>query len=184
MALPATIYRVAIQLADVDRNLYQKLQTTVARHPSETAERLLTRVLAYAVAYEEDLAFTKGICAGDEPDLWIKGPDGRVLTWIEVGQPDPERLLKAARHAERIVVYAYGPARYRWENQHLAKFAAIPNLTIWGIDYDFLQQLVARLQRTINWDLTITEGNLYLNLGDTTLESSLTLLEDGNAVGR
>jgi uncharacterized protein YaeQ len=145
MALPATIYRVAIQLADVDRNLYQKLQTTVARHPSETAERLLTRVPAYAVAYEEDLTFSKGICAGDEPDLWIKGPDGRVLTWIEVGQPDPERLLKANRHTERIVVYAYGPARYRWENQHLAKLAAIPNLTIWGIDYDFLQQLVARL---------------------------------------
>ena len=183
MALPATIYRVAIQLADVDRNLYHKLQTTVARHPSETAERLLTRVLAYAVAYEEDLAFTKGICAGDEPDLWRKGPDGRVLTWIEVGQPDPERLLKASRHAERILLFAYGPTRYRWENQHLAKLAAIPNLSIWGIDYDFLQQLVTRLQRTIDWDLTITEGNLYLTLGDTTLESTLTLLAGGTAVG-
>ncbi|WP_432822578.1 YaeQ family protein [Trichloromonas sp.] len=176
MALPATIYRVGVQLSDVDRNQYQKLQTTVARHPSETAERLVARVLAYACQYDPDLAFTKGICAGDEPDLWIKGPDGRVTTWIEVGQPDPERLLKASRHAAKVILFAYGPARYRWENQHLPRLLAIPNLTIIGIDYDFLQQIVARLQRAINWDLTITEGNLYLSIGEETLESSLTLL--------
>jgi len=176
MPLPATIYRVSIQLSDVDRNLYQKLQTTVARHPSETPERLVARVLAYAVRFDPELAFTKGICAGDEPDLWTKGPDGRVTTWIEVGQPDPERLLKASRHAQQVILFAYGPARFRWENQHLSRLAAIPNLTVFGIDYDFLEQIVARLQRAVNWSLTITEGNLYLGVGEETLESSLTLL--------
>jgi len=178
MALPATIYRVNIQLSDVDRNLYAKLQTTVARHPSETAERLVARVLAYAIRFDPDLAFTKGICAGDEPDLWIKGPDGRATTWIEVGQPDPERLLKASRHAERVILFAYGPARFRWENQHLARLLAIPNLTIFGIDYGFIEQIVACLQRSINWDLTLTEGNLYLSIGEETLESSLSVLSD------
>ncbi len=176
MALPATIYRVGIQLSDVDRNQYHKLQATVARHPSETPERLIARVLAYACRFDPELAFTKGICAGDEPDLWIKGPDGRVTTWIEVGQPDPERLLKVSRHAEQVILFAYGPARYRWENQHLSRLSAIRNLTVFGIDYDFLEQIVARLQRAINWDLTITEGNIYLSIGDETLESSLTLL--------
>ncbi len=176
MALPATIYRVGIQLSDIDRNQYQKIQATVARHPSETPERLVARVLAYAIRFDPELTFTKGICAGDEPDLWIKGPDGRVSTWIEVGQPDPERLLKASRHAQEVILFAYGSARYRWENQHLSRLLAIPNLTILGIDYDFIQQIVARLQRAISWDLTITEGNLYLSIGEETLESSLSLL--------
>jgi uncharacterized protein YaeQ len=176
MALPATIYRVNIQLSDVDRNLYQKIQTTVARHPSETPERLVARVLAYAVRFDPELAFTKGICAGDEPDLWIKGPDGRVITWIEVGLPDPERLLKASRHARQVILFAYGPTRFRWENQHMLRLSAISNLIVFGIDYAFLEQIVARLQRAISWDLTITEGNFYLSIGEETLESSLTLL--------
>ena len=176
MAQPAIIYRVNIQLSDVDRNLYQKLQTTVARHPSETPERLIARVLAYAVRFDPELAFTKGISAGDEPDLWIKGPDGRVTTWIEVGQPDPERLLKASRHAGRVILFAYGPTRFRWENQHLSRLSAISNLTVLGIEYDFLSQIVARLQRAVNWELTITEGNLYLSIGEETLASALTVL--------
>lgn len=176
MALPATIYRVNIQLSDVDRNLYQKIQATVARHPSETPERLVARVLAYAIRFDPELAFTKGICAGDEPDLWTKGPDGRITTWIEVGQPDPERILKASRHANQVILFAYGPTRFRWENQHLARLSAIPNLIVFGLEYDFLEQIVARLQRAITWDLTITEGNFYLSLGEETLESTLTLL--------
>ena len=82
MALPSTIFRVSLQLADLDRNLYESLQTTVAQHPSETEERLVARLLAYALSYEPGLAFTRGVGAADEPDLWTKGPDGRVLLWI------------------------------------------------------------------------------------------------------
>ncbi len=176
MALPATIYRASIQLADLDRNRYEQLQTTVARHPSETAERLLARLLAYALCYEADLTFTKGICAGDEPDLWVKEPDGRVATWIEVGLPDPERLIKACRHAGRVVLFAYGPVRFRWEQQHLAKLAALNNLTIIGLEQEFLARLVTRLQRAIVWELTVTEGALYLSVGGETLETTPALL--------
>lgn len=176
MALPATIYRVSIQLSHLDRNVYESLQTTVARHPSETAERLVVRLLAYAVCFEPGLVFTKGIGAGDEPDLWAKGPDGRVTSWIEVGLPDPERLIKASRHSGRTILVAYGPGLARWREQHLAKLAAIANLTVLGLDQDFLEHLVIRLQRSISWSLTITEGSLYLEADGETLEGTLTLL--------
>lgn len=176
MALSATIYRVSIQLSDADRNRYYNLQTTVAQHPSETAERLMARILAYAFAYEPKLTFTRGICAGDEPDLWIKEPDGRINTWIEVGLPNPERLRKARRQAGRIILFAYGPSRFRWENQYLAQLSAIRDLTVWGIDYDFLKQLVLLLRRAIDWSLTVIGNKLYLGIDDQTLESSLTLL--------
>lgn len=173
MALPSTIYRAGIQLADIDRDIYESLQITVARHPSETEERLVVRLLAYALCFEPDLAFTKGISAGDEPDLWVKGPDGRVLLWIEVGLPDPDRLVKASRHAGRVVLFACGPGLARWLEQHRSKLAGIPNLTVRGFDQGFLSGLTARLQRSIAWSLTITEGSLYLTVDGETLESAL-----------
>lgn len=174
MAQPSTIYRAGIQLSDIDRSLYETLQVTVARHPSETEERLLARILAYALYYEPDLTFTRGVGAGDEPDLWVKGPDGRVRCWIEVGLPDAERLVKAGRHSERVVLCAFGSSLPVWEKQQLPKLAAISNLTVISLDQAFLGSLLKRLQRTISWSLTITEGLLYLAIDGETLETSLT----------
>jgi uncharacterized protein YaeQ len=176
MAQPSTIYRASIQLSNIDRGLYESLQTTVARHPSETEERLLARILAYALYYESDLTFTKGVGAGDEPDLWIKGPDGRVTCWIEVGLPDADRLIKASRHSERVVLCAFGSARSIWEKQQLPKLAGITNLTIISLDQAFLGSLSERLQRSISWSLTVTEGTLYLAIEGETLESTVTQL--------
>ncbi|HEY7745171.1 MAG TPA: YaeQ family protein [Desulfuromonadales bacterium] len=176
MALTPTIYRVSIHLSNVDRGCYEHLQATVARHPSETAERLVARLLAYALCFEPDLVFTKGIAAGDEPDLWRKGGDGRVDLWLEVGLPDPERLLKAARHAARVILLASGSARWRWEGAHLARLAAAPNLQVLGLDYDFVQQVAALLQRSIEWSVTVTDGTLYLNIGEVTLETAVEVL--------
>jgi uncharacterized protein YaeQ len=175
MALPSTIYRAVIQLANIDHNLYLPLQVTIAQHPSETAERLVTRLLAYALFYEPELAFTKGVGAGDEPDLWVIGPDGRVLTWIEVGLPDPERLIKAGRHCQRVLLLASGSTVNRWLEQHRTKFATIVNLSVYSIDQRFLAQVASRLQRTISWSLTITENQLYLEINGDTLEGALTL---------
>lgn len=173
MALPSTIYRASVQLSDLDRQIYEQLQTTIAQHPSETAERLLARLLAYALCFREELVFTKGVGSGDEPDLWSKGPDGRVQLWIEVGLPDPEKLSKSCRHVERAILFAFGSGLNRWLPQHQAKLASIPNLTVVGLDFGFLSQLAGNLQRVISWSLTVTEGNLYLTVGDQTLESSL-----------
>ena len=173
MALPSTIYRASVQLSDLDRQVYEQLQTTIAKHPSETRERLVARLLAYALCFEEELVFSKGVGSGDEPDLWSKGPDGRVRLWIEVGLPDPERLAKSCRHVERAVLFACGPTQSRWLLQHQQKLASSPNLTVIGIDYAFLGKLVENLQRVIAWSLTVTEGALYLTVGNDSLETSL-----------
>jgi uncharacterized protein YaeQ len=156
------------------------LQTTIAQHPSETAERLTARLLAYALFFEPGLAFTKGVGAGDEPDLWVMGPDGRVKTWIEVGLPDPERLIKASRHSGRAILLACGPSVPRWIEQHRAKLVNIPNITVFSLDQVFLVRLSARLQRHVAWSLTITEGRLYLGADEETLESALTLESGAN----
>lgn len=172
MALPVTIYKAGIQLADLDRSIYETLQTTVARHPSETEERLVGRLLAFALTYEDGLCFTKGICEGDVPDLWLKGPDGRIKAWVEVGLPDPDRLLKARRHADQVTLVAFGAKLPSWERQHLDKLIHSSNITVIIIEQEFISQLVARLKRSIDWSITITEGNIYLQDGGETLETS------------
>jgi uncharacterized protein YaeQ len=177
MALPATIHRLAIDLADIDRGCYARLEATVARHPSETAERLVLRVLAYALCFDEELTFTKGIAAGDEPDLWIKGPDGRVREWVEVGLPDPERLRKASRHAERVVLVAGGGGLQRWLNQHQPKLAVLANLTVLTLDPALVDRLGETLERVVNWSVTVSGGVLYLTLGGETLVSPVTMVQ-------
>lgn len=173
MALPATIHKATITLSDIDRGVYETLTATVARHPSETEERLAARLLALAVFYEEGLTFTKGLCAGDEPDIWVKGGDDRVQLWVEVGLPESDRIVKASRHAERVAVLACGRALATWQQQHLPRLAGIPTLTVAAMDQPFLAALVARLERVVFWSITITEGVCYLTIGDETLETGL-----------
>jgi len=171
MALPSTVYKAALQLSDIDRGVYESLQTTVARHPSETAERLVARLLAYALFHDEGVHFTKGICVGEEPDLWSKEADGRVHAWIEVGVPEPERLMKAARHAEKVALLACGNALAHWEKHHLPKLSGVANLTVATVEPGFIKRLAALLERSISWDVTITEGTVYLQIGGESLET-------------
>lgn len=173
MALPSTIYKATIQLSDIDRGRYETLAATVARHPSETEERLVARLLAYAIFCEDGLTFTRGLCASDEPDIWVRGGDGRVQLWVEVGLPDAERIVKASRHAEQVRLLACGRALPNWELQHLPRLTAIPNLMVIMLDQAFLAGLVQRLERSVSWDITITEGLCYLSIGDETLETAL-----------
>lgn len=175
MALPSTIYRVVIQLSDIDRSIYETLQATVARHPSETEDRLVARLLAYILFYESDLSFTKGISAVEEPDLWQKGPDGRVLLWVEVGIPESDRLLKASRHSERVALVACGKTYSNWELQHLPKLVNVPNLTVAAFTQSFINSLTSKLDRSIQWEVTITDGNLYINVGGETFDTVLQL---------
>lgn len=176
MALPPTIYRATLQLADVDRGCYEKLALTLARHPSETAERLVARLLAYALWYREGLAFSRGICAGNEPDLWSREPDGRVAYWVEVGLPETERLIRAARQSAQVRLLACGRGLPRWSELQLPRLAALGNLQVVTVAAEFVEALCQRLERSIAWELTVTAGTLYLTTCGVTLESPLSFL--------
>lgn len=173
MALPATIFKATINLSDIDRGVYETLSATVAQHPSETEERLVARLLAYALFYEEGLSFTKGLCASNEPEIWVKSGDGRVQLWVEVGLPDSDRIIKASRHSEQVALLACGKALPNWEQQHLPKLASLANLALIFIDQTFLAAVVQRLERAVAWSITITEGICYLTIGNETLETAL-----------
>ncbi len=173
MALPSTIYRTNLQFADIDHGIYETIQTTVAQHPSETEERLVARLLAMAIFYEPELSFTKGLCATDEPDLWVLGPDGRATLWVEVGLPESDRIIKASRHAERVALLACGKSLANWDQQHLPKLMNIKNLTIVSVDPMFINTIAANLERAINWSITITEGTIYLTTGDMTYSTAI-----------
>jgi uncharacterized protein YaeQ len=173
MALPSTVYKATIQLSDVDRGIYETLQATVAQHPSETEDRLVARLLAYAIFHEPDLTFTKGISATDEPDLWVIGADGRVRLWVEVGLPEADRIVKASRHSGRLALLACGRNLAGWYQQHLPRLERIANLTVISIDQEFIGWVAAKLERFINWSITITEGTFYLTVGDQTLETAI-----------
>lgn len=173
MALPSTIYRVHLQIADIDRGVYETIQTTAAQHPSETEERLVARLLALAIFHEPELTFSKGLSATDEPDIWVKGPDGRTLLWVEVGLPDADRVIKSSRHAERVGLLACGRALANWDQQQLPKLEAVLNLTVVNVEPTFITTLASRLERSITWSVTITEGMLYLTVGEETYETTI-----------
>jgi len=173
MALPSTIYKASLELSDVDRGVYETMQETVARHPSETEERLVARLLAYAIFYEPDLAFTKGICATDEPDLWLKAADGRVRLWVEVGVPEADRIIKAGRHAERVALLACGRTLAAWYQQQLPRLEKVANLTVISVDQSLISKLVSQLKRSVTWSITITEGTLYLTIAGEAMESAI-----------
>ena len=176
MALPSIIHRTSIQISDIDRGIYESVQTTVARHPSETEERLVARLLAFAIFHEPELSFTKGLSASDEPDIWVKEPDDRVRLWVEVGLPESDRIIKASRHAARVALLACGKAFSSWSQQHLPRLERISNLTVVNVDQAFIATIAAQLDRSISWSITITEGSLYLAVGEVTHETAIRVL--------
>lgn len=162
MALSATPYKVELSLTDLDRGVYETLRFTVARHPSETEERLAARLLAYALWYDENLTFGRGLSDVDEPALWEKSLDGRVLHWIEVGQPDAERLTWCSRRAGKVSLLAYGSLRV-WEGKVVPAVGALKNVNVAALPQAPLAELARDLPRAIKWAVMISEGTLYVS---------------------
>ncbi len=174
MALTSTIYNFDVELADVDRGVYETLAIRAALHPSETEEFLLTRLLAYCLEYEEGIAFSKGLSDGDEPALWVREPDGRIKAWIEIGAPDAARLHKAAKTADRVAVYTQkDPASLlrRLEGERIHRAGEIP---IYGIDRRLLADLGSLLDRRMAIHLSVTGRQLYLDVGGKSLTGEVT----------
>jgi uncharacterized protein YaeQ len=173
MALTSTIYTFVIELADADRHVYETLDLRVARHPSETEEFLLTRVLAYCLEHTEGLAFSSGLSTPDLPALLVRDLTGRLRTWIEVGVPDAARLHKASKAADRVVVYTHkDPARVLRELAGPRVHAA-QAIQVVSIPPALLAALVSRLQRRMVVNLALTDDHLYVSIGDDTLEGTL-----------
>jgi uncharacterized protein YaeQ len=174
MALTSTIHTFDISLADSDRGVYEDLSLRVARHPSETEEFFVTRVLAYCLEYEEGIAFSKGVSDGDEPAILVRDAAGRYKAWIEIGSPDADRLHKAAKTAERVAVYTFkDPASLlrRLEGERIHRAAEIP---IWSPDRSLIADLVALLDRRMASHLSVAGRELYLDVGGKTFSGPLT----------
>jgi len=176
MALGATIYVFDIRLADADRNVYESLSLRVARHPSESEEYLLTRVLAYCLEYTEGIAFSSGgLSSPDEPALTIRDLTGALKSWLEVGAPEAARLHKASKASPRVAVYVHKGieallARLQGERMHRAGA-----IELYAMDRDLLSALTAKLQRRMTFDLSIAERTIYITLGDETLTGDVQL---------
>jgi len=170
MALKSTIYKAEISIADMDRNYYGTHTLTLARHPSETDERLMIRVLAFAIHADEALVNAKGLSDTEEPDLWQMDLTGAIQLWIEVGQPDDRRLLKASGRSAKVMVYSYSAASHVWWKQLASKVDRAKNVSVVNIDAETSAALEKMAQRTMQLQCTIQDGQIWLTDGATTVE--------------
>lgn len=173
MALPSTIHSFTIELSDVDRGVYESLALKVARHPSETEDYLLARVLAYCLECTEGLAFSKGLAEPDEPALFVRDLTGELHTWIEIGQPDAARLHKASKLARRVVVYTHKEARHLVRQLEGERIHRSDELELYAIDRGLLAQLGSRLQRRMELAVSIADRHLFVTVEGATLEGTI-----------
>lgn len=171
MALGATIHKATLEVSDLDRHHYGTHSLVLAQHPSETAERVMLRLLAFALHADERLEFGRGLSTDDEPDLWRKDLTGTIEQWIDLGTPDESRVRKACGRARDVVVIAYGGRAVPvWWEKNAAAFARLRNLRVLEIDADTSKALAARLARGMNLQAVIQDGHVQLIDGDVTLD--------------
>ena len=174
MALGATIHTLEIALSDVDRGVYETLDLKVAQHPSETMRFLLLRTLAYALEYEEGIAFSKGgLSSTDDPPIAIHDPTGILLAWIDIGSPSAERLHRASKAARRVALYT-GVDLFQLRRE-IAKQTVhrVEEIAVWRLDPSFLDAIVAKMERKTKLEITRNDGQLYVVIGGTTFEAPL-----------
>lgn len=165
MALNATIFKADLNIADLDRNVYADHRLTIARHPSETDERMMVRVLAFACHADEQLQFTRGLSADDdEPDLWRRDLTGAIDLWIDVGLPDPKRVRKASHRARAVFVYTYGGrSADLWWQRNAAELQRLDNLRVVNWSREATDALAALAARTMQLQCTIQDGQILLS---------------------
>lgn len=173
MAQGATIYTFAVELADVDRGVYERLDLRVARHPSEAAEFLVARVLAYCLEYTEGIAFSQGIAAGDEPALWARDATGRVTLWVEVGLPDAERLHRGSKLAERAAVYTHRDVAQLLAQLSGKKIHRAEAIPVYALDRRFVAELAGLVERRTTLVLSVTERHLFAEVAGRALSAAL-----------
>jgi uncharacterized protein YaeQ len=169
VALTATIYNFDIELANVDRGVYETFTLKVAQHPSETNEYLLTRVLAYCLEYAEGIAFSRGLADPEEPPITVRDLTGALRAWIEIGAPDADRLHKASKASPRVAVYTHkDPAQLKraLAGQRIHKLDA---LELYAVDRALLGELVALIDRRVKLAVSMSDGQLYVTMNGATV---------------
>ena len=161
MALKPTIYKFKIALTDLNRNHYDTLNLTIARHPSETLERMMTRILVFCINAQENLTFTKGLSTAEEPDIWAHTLDNQISLWIDVGEPAVDRIKKAKGLASNVQVYSFNSKSDVWWHQEQKKFGAL-NISVFQFPWKNIQALVSLVQRTMDISVTITDDSAYI----------------------
>ncbi len=170
MGRSSTVHSFEISLNDADRGVYQALEFRVARHPSESAEYLVTRVLAYCLEYGEGLAFSSGgLSNPDAPALEVRDLTGQLRSWIEVGTPEPARLHKAAKASPRVAVYAHRDITGLLERLAAEPTHRAAEMEFYAIDRPLVSALAARLDRRMRFDVAVSGRELYISVGDSTL---------------
>lgn len=163
MALKATIFKAELQIANIDRSYYQNHALTLARHPSETDERMMVRLLAFALHAHEALFFGNGLSTDDEPDLWQKDLTGAIELWIDVGLPDEKLIRKACGRARQVFIYSYGGrVADRWWDQCRSKLGRIKNLNVISLPPQTSQAIARQAQRNMQLNCTIQDGQIWL----------------------
>lgn len=163
MALKATVFRAELQVSDMDRNYYATHSLTLARHPSETDERLMVRLLAFALHADERLEFGRGLSSDDEPDLWRKSRSGEIELWIDLGQPDEARIRKACGRARQVVVINYrGHGADPWWHKAARTLSRCDNLTVIDLSPETVDALAAVADRGMRLQCMIQDGQAEL----------------------
>ena len=175
MALKATIFKAQLQVADMDRQHYADHTVTLARHPSETDERMMVRLLAYALHVPVDgangtLEVAKGLWDPDEPELWHKDLTGQIVQWIDVGQPDERRLMKASGRAERVTVLGYSASVPIWWSGIATKITRARNIAVWQIAASESQALAELAERSMQLQVTVQDGTVWISNGTRSVE--------------
>lgn len=163
MALKATIHKADLQIADIDRHYYADHALTVARHPSESDERMMVRLLAYALYAQEGIAFTKGLFDVEEPEVWVKHLTGDIKLWIDIGQPNEGRLRKACARAGEVVVMCFSSSCDIWWKGIAPKLARLQNLTVLQLAAETSQALAALAARSMQLQCMVQDGEISLS---------------------
>lgn len=174
MALSATIFKADLQITDMDRNYYQSHNLTIAQHPSETPQRMMVRILAFALNANEDLVFAKGLSSDDEPEIWHKTLTDEIELWIDLGQPDEKRIRKACARAKQVIIYSYtSHSAEIWWQQIKSKVSRFGNLRVINIPEVQVAELENLVQRTMRLQCTILDGEVWLADDERNLEITL-----------
>ncbi|PMH37120.1 hypothetical protein BCU68_08450 [Vibrio sp. 10N.286.49.B3] len=177
MALKPTIYKFRIALTDMNRDYYDSFNLTIAQHPSETEQRMMARILAFCINASPELKFTKGLSSTEEPDLWEVSLDDQIQQWIDIGEPDPERVKKSTRSSKAVKVYSFNSKSNVWWEQNKGKFSYL-NAEISRLNHEGVDDMAKMIQRTMDFSIMLSDNSIFVNSSDASCEVTWETLQE------